>query len=380
MSLSVSSTVSRSMLMSLVAAGLLTLLSGSTGCAVPQKPGLGKCMRVVEPSTKTPYWLYLPEEYVARRGEHPSRERWPTVVTFHGMIPYDTANAQIREWQEEADRYGFVVVAPELRTCDSFMQYPLKDASLPYVRQDEKAVLSVMDEVFRRTNADPNHVLATSFSCGGYLAHYFVNRYPERFSCLALRGSNFSPDLLATSQIPKYRDMPIGVFFGENDFKACFEESMDAVRWYRRHRFKVEAKKVSGLGHERKPQLAAALFARTMNIVPRTPPDLGRLVMMDIPETSTELVSSRQLGARRRSSRQRVQTDPPTDTRQVAPPQRDVIYRPGTTRRRARSRQPVRRETIQVAPMNPSERAIPVIDPPANRPATPRRPLPAQPY
>lgn len=253
------------------------------GCAVPQRPGKGYCSRLVEPQTHTGYWLYLPQDYVENRGKHPAGDRWPLVVTFHGLRPYDDANPQIREWQAEADRYNFIVIAPELRTCDSlYMQFPLVDPDLPYVKKDEQAILSVMDEVTRRTDADPARVLATSFSSGGYMAHYMVNRHPERFSCLAVRGSNFSESLLDPGQIPKYRSMKIGIFFGENDFKPCRDESLAAVDWYRRHRFDVTAKKVSGLGHERKPEIAAALFAGTIGVNPKTPPDLGPLVMMDV--------------------------------------------------------------------------------------------------
>ena len=42
----------------------------------------------------------------------------------HGLRPYDDANPQIREWQQEADRYNFIVVAPELRTCDTLVIVP----------------------------------------------------------------------------------------------------------------------------------------------------------------------------------------------------------------------------------------------------------------
>jgi predicted esterase len=269
------------------AAVLAVWILGQCGCAVPQRPGKGYCARLVEPQSNTGYWLYLPEDYVQNQGRHPVGERWPLVVTFHGLRPYDDANPQIREWQAEADRYNFIVIAPQLRTCDSlYMQYPLVDPELPYVKQDERGVLAVMDEVMRRTDADPSRVLATSFSSGGYMAHYMVNRHPERFSCLAVRGSNFSEALLDPGQIPKYRNMKIGIFFGEHDFKPCRDESVAAVEWYRRHRFDVAAKKVGGLGHERKPEIAAALFAGTIGVNPKTPPDLGPLVMLDVAPTN----------------------------------------------------------------------------------------------
>lgn len=261
---------------------LATCILSQAGCAVPQKPGRGSVMHQVEPTTQRGYWLYLPEDYVKNHGQRQDRGRWPVIVTFHGMNPWDTAGRQIRECQAEADRYGFLVIAPELDTSSSFMQYPLKDPNLPYVKRDERAVIAIMDEVFRRTNGDPTRVLSTSWSCGGYLAHYMVNRYPERFTCLAVRQSNFSEALLDVSHISKYRSMKIGIFFGENDLPACRKESIQAVEWYRSHGMYVEAKLVAGLGHERTPQTAAAFFASTIGASPKTPPDLGAIVLKDV--------------------------------------------------------------------------------------------------
>ncbi len=265
------------------ALGLGLLLTVGTGCAVPQRPGKGLCKRHVEPTTDTGYWLYLPEGYVSGNGQRGPNDRWPVILTLHGLRPYDDANPQIREWQQEADRYDFIVIAPELRTCDTLrMVPPLNNPNLPSLQQDERAIIAVLDEVERRTNADPSRVLATSFSSGGYLAHYMVNRHPERFTCLVVRGSNFSEELLDPAQVPKYRQMRIGIFFGENDFKLCREESMRAVEWYRRHHFDVVARKVGGLGHERKPEVAAALFASSIGASPKSAPDLGAVVMQDM--------------------------------------------------------------------------------------------------
>lgn len=262
----------------LTAAGVLL----QTGCAVPQKPGRGTMVQETEATTQRRYYLYMPDDYVKNRGQRAGGGRWPVMVTLHGMEPWDTAGRQIKECQQEADRYGFLVIAPHLETSNSWMQYPLRDPNLPYVKRDERAVIAIMDEVFRQTNADPTRVLATSWSCGGYLAHYLVNRYPERFSCLAVRQSNFSDALLDPAQISKYRHMKIGIFFGENDLPACRKESTQAVDWYRSRGFYVEAKLVEGLAHERTPQTAAAFFASTIGVPPKSPPDLGTLVMKDV--------------------------------------------------------------------------------------------------
>ncbi|MDM8006219.1 MAG: PHB depolymerase family esterase [Phycisphaerae bacterium] len=346
--------------------GLGMILVTQCGCPVPQRPGMGQCSRLVEPETKTGYWLYLPEDYVKNNGQRSGNTAWPLVVTLHGLRPYDDAKPQIRSWQEEADRYGLIVVAPELRTCDQLvMPVPLRDPTKWYVQTDEKAILAVMDEVCRRTNADPTRVLLTCFSSGGYLAHYMMNRHPERFTALAAMGANFNEEMIDYTQLPRYRSTKIAVFFGENDFKLCREESLRAVSWYRRYRFDVDARQVSGLGHERRPQLASVFFSRIIGASPKTPPDLASLVMSDV--TTGE--PARPAGAPRPASLSPAPLFPEDGGRTNA----------GTDRPRDAGSDSREREPATVAPMEaPTRSARPVISQPPP-PPTPRRPG-QQPY
>jgi len=353
---------------------VVTVLVLQFGCAVTQPPGKGRAERQVEPVTHSGYWLYLPEDYVNNNGRHPKGKGWPLVVTFHGLRPYDNAKYQIREWQQEADRYGFIVVAPELRTCDSLtMQLPLRDPNLPYVEKDEQAIMTIMDEVLRRTNADPKRVLATSFSSGGYIAHYIVNRYPERFSCIAVRGSNFSEDLLATSQVPRYRDIPIGIFWGENDIGICAKESKNAVHWYRRHNFEVEAKYVDGLGHERTPQTAAAFFASTIGATPKTAPATGTMVMMEYEPRGQLSASRRRIhrAAAPRSGQTRSNRSRPTVVNRQKTNNGGIVFNKLPKKEKEDTQQVSSSQAPQLAP--PTVRTAP------NHTTTPRRPI-RQPY
>lgn len=257
-------------------------LNLSAGCAVPQPRGDGQYKRVKEPRTGAYYHLYLPVDYVKNDGKHPNSpetRKWPLVMTFHGMKPYDNARPQEREWEKEADIYGYVVCAPELKSCDSFMEYPLTK-EWGYVRTDRENVIAVMDHVFATTMADPQHVLSTSWSCGGYLAHYFPNRFPHRFSCIATRLSNFSADLLKDETVPEYRDRTsVGIFIGDGDLPACKAESEQAVAWYEARNFKVvEGKMIDSMGHRRIPQTAAAFFARQLGIKPLHPAEAAKSI------------------------------------------------------------------------------------------------------
>ncbi len=265
--------------------GLAGLALGS-GCIVAQAPGKGRVLHQKEPKTGAGYWVYLPEGYSdpashAAAGSPP--RKWPLVVSFHGMKPWDSSNAQIREWQQEADRYGFVVAAPDLRSSDSFGEYPMQRVT-PALKRDEEAAINMLDELARTTDIDPNHVLSTSWSMGGYIAHYMANRHPDRFSCVAVRQSNFSADLLDPSKVPQYRDHKIAIYWAQKDFEACKRESQEGARWYFNHGFDVTFAEIAEMAHERTPSTAAAFFAKTCGASPKTPPvELARMQVREVP-------------------------------------------------------------------------------------------------
>lgn len=259
---------------SVVAAALLMgfALSFCSGCAVPQPRGNGKLERLVEPTTKRGYWLYLPETYVQPETTVERPTRWPIVVSFHGMKPFDNAYPQAREWQQEADRYGFIVIAPELRYADVFAQFPVRQITRNFAK-DEEASLAILSHVIAEHNGDPSNVLSTSWSSGGYMAHYMINRHPERFSALAVRQSNFSPTVLNPDATRRSRYHPILILNTQNDFAICKRESKEAVQWYETHNYKnVFWVYIKDKGHERTPDLAADFFGRVAGVEPRKRP------------------------------------------------------------------------------------------------------------
>lgn len=263
-----------------------------TGCIVPQPSGKGKVHHLKEPRTKTNYYLYLPEQYLATNGKRADGRKWPLVMTFHGMKPFDTYDRQIHEWEAEADRYGFIAVAPFMRHASVIKEYPIVRKT-PQFEQDAEAVLAVMEDVFHRTEADPTRVLATGWSQGGYMAHYIVNAHPEMFTSLVVKQCNFSSEVLDPARARRYRDMPVGIFYTENDFGICREESTEAVAWYRRLGFQnLTSGVIDKYGHERMPEVAADLFAKVCGTPPRTPPTrLVRIQTDDIPAEELAKVS-----------------------------------------------------------------------------------------
>lgn len=254
---------------------LLVLLL-STGCAVPQPRGDGQLSRIVEPSTKRGYWLYLPKDYVSKKVDPRSR-KWPLVVSFHGMKPFDTSRAQALEWENEADRYGFVIIAPELRAPDVLQQFPVRRVNNAF-QKDIDATLAILDHVFATTAADPGNVLATSWSSGGYMAHYMLNHHPDRFTCLGVRQSNYSESILDAGLTPRSREHPVLILSTQNDFSGVKKETRKAIQWYERHNYENFAWVViKSLGHERTPDMAAMFFAQLAGVEPnRTPSVLAQ--------------------------------------------------------------------------------------------------------
>src|SRR5262249_22188288 len=244
----------------------------ASGCVVPQPRGSGQLTREVEPTTKRGYWRYLPKDYVKADDAGRHARRWPLVVTFHGMKPFDNALPQAEEWEAEADRYGYIVIAPELRAPDVLAQFPVQTVH-PAFKSDETATLAVLDHVFATTAADPTNVLSTSWSSGGYMAHYMLNRHPDRFTCLAARQSNFSSSVLDPEMTSRSQDHPVLIVNTENDFAICVDESHKARGWYTPHGYQNLAWIViTSLGHERPPDLAADFFGHVSGVEPISPP------------------------------------------------------------------------------------------------------------
>jgi len=229
---------------------LLALLPVLAGCPVlqPQQTPVPAVRAKIE-ATGTSYWLYVPSYYTKDRD-------WPLVVTLHGTYGWDSSQAQIDEWKHLAERHGLIVAAPDLRSVQGILPV-IRSLWLADLQADEKAILSMIDELSAKYRIDPNAILLTGFSAGGYPMYYVGLRDPQRFDMLIARACNSDIGMMEGIELTDAaRKLPIMIFWGKDDLGQIQDQSWAAFRYLRERRcFATRHKETRG-GHLRRPELA----------------------------------------------------------------------------------------------------------------------------
>ncbi len=228
------------------------------GCPVFQRQDTPVSqIRTTEARTGVGYWLYVPSYHTTDRD-------WPLVVTLHGTYGFESSKRQIKEWKYLAEQKGFVVAAPDLRSVQGVLPV---NKGLWYrdLDRDEKTILAVMDEVSEKYRTDPNSVLLTGFSAGGFPMYHVGLRNPGRFNMLVARACNSSIRVFERIELTEEtRRLPVGIFWGKDDLKPIADQSWAAYRWLLERDFeRVERKKIEG-GHNRHPDLAYEFWRKAL--------------------------------------------------------------------------------------------------------------------
>lgn len=234
---------------------LLPLTALAAGCPVtqPQNTPVDP-VTLHEPRTGAAYKLYVPEDY--------SRDRtWPLVITLHGTHIWDGYRRQMMEWKALAEAKGFLVVAPSLRSPQGILPV-IRDVWYKDLRRDEKAVLAIMDQLISRYRIDPDRVLLTGFSAGGYPMYWIGLRNPERFDMLIARACNADLEMFERIELTgRARKLPVYIYCGKDDLKPLRDQAWLAYRYLKQHGHQdVERKFVAG-GHLRRPELAWSIWS-----------------------------------------------------------------------------------------------------------------------
>jgi predicted esterase len=195
------------------------------------------------------------------------------VVSLHGTYGFDSASGQIREWKALAERHGFIVAAPKMRSVQGILPV-IRPIWYKDLARDEQTILGLLRQVKRdyRIARDPatgkDLIMLTGFSAGGYPMYYTGLRNPEKFSVLVARACNSDGGIFKRITVTNdVRKLRVIIYYGQSDLPMIGSQSWAAFRWLRLNGcLKAERHKTSG-GHMRSPGKAWKYWA---DYLPRT--------------------------------------------------------------------------------------------------------------
>ena len=229
---------------------LVVLILGAcflVGCPVLSPAPEGKIKDLHATESGKGYSLYVPKWYTPE-------EDWPLVITLHGTFGYDGAHRQVREIAYLADRNGFILVAPQLKSVQGILPVE-KHLWRKDLARDRALVLELIDELAGKYNIDTSSVLLTGFSAGGFVMYDAGLRHPDRFQMLVGRSINCSVDIFEEIELTdEARLMNIFLFWGQDDPAA--DMGWEAYEYLRlRGFFNTRKDRIKG-GHWRHPKVA----------------------------------------------------------------------------------------------------------------------------
>lgn len=217
--------------------GLFAMLAVLGACLPTQRlPEQASIAEHVEKDTGRGYLLYVPSTY--------SRDReWPLVVACHGTWPYDSAEFQMREWAKFAEYRDVIVVAPELVSAKGdFVPSPEKQQALQ--REDEKAILAVVDEVKRRYTVAESRIFMTCWSAGSFPVLDTGLKHPDVFRALFIRQGTFDERFLDVTDEQLNPWQMIKVVYGKTDMLR--KQSIECIEWLQKRGMYVVREEMPG--------------------------------------------------------------------------------------------------------------------------------------
>lgn len=214
------------------------LLGWATGCPVTQTlPEQAAVQQVSDSRTERGYLLYVPSIYTKERS-------WPLVVACHGTWPYDSADHQMREWAKLAEYEGIIVAAPTL--VSSRGDFPPATAKqIELQEEDQKVILSMVEEIKRRYTIDESRVFMTGWSAGAFPLLFTGLRNPDIFRALYIRQGSFDERFQPLSGTEISRWQQIKIVYGKSDILR--DQTVACVKWLRDNKAWVDEEEVAGI-------------------------------------------------------------------------------------------------------------------------------------
>ncbi|MCX7933658.1 MAG: alpha/beta hydrolase-fold protein [Planctomycetota bacterium] len=230
-------------------------------------------LKAKSPKGDQEFWYYVPQCYDPKAKK---TKRLPLVLSYHGAG--STGQAEISSWRALAEQYGFVVACPtSLLAGAGQAAGAVRQVKPEEFFQESEAALSIVASLKEKLPIDDRKVMVTGFSGGGNPAYWLAFTHPEIFPFACLRCGNFPmllPRLAETQPEIKQavenaaKASRFYIFWGEKDHPIILGEIDRTLAWVNAlHPAHCEQERVMGLGHESRPDKAAAWFAAALEEV-----------------------------------------------------------------------------------------------------------------
>lgn len=159
---------------------------------------------------KLKYLLALPEGY-----EADAEKKWPLVIFLHGAGERGDNLEAVKKHGppklvSEGRKFPFILVSPQ---CPKDQWWP------------NEPVLELLDHLQATHRVDPDRVILTGLSMGGYGTWAFATRAPERFAAIAPVCGGGVPYLMRSLV-----KVPVWAFHGAKDTVVVLDESDRLVK------------------------------------------------------------------------------------------------------------------------------------------------------
>lgn len=177
----------------------------------------------------TGYYETIPARY------HESRERYPTIIDFHGGGQYGDGSTDLHKvlragipklisqnqfppsFTVDGERFSFIVIAPQLK----------KEVA-------NAEVLNLLNYVVKHYNVDLKRLYITGFSLGGQTAANYAALRPEKFAALITFGGlpGINSELALKCETMARAKLPVWHFHNRDDTAWAYSQAEEYIRMF----------------------------------------------------------------------------------------------------------------------------------------------------
>jgi len=192
-------------------------------------------------TTMLPYMVYLPEDY------NPQKQ-YPLLVYLHGSASDETNLKGARFVIPD----GFIALGPNGRGPSNCYTFDNAQSDIA------EAITAVIDSY----SVDPEKIILSGFSMGGYGVYRTFYETPGKFKALAIFSGHpniandwwsekgIFPDFTKDEYLQVFKDMPIFIFHGKADRNCAFEITEQIIEKLKQYGAQVTFVTEDDKGHE----------------------------------------------------------------------------------------------------------------------------------